>query len=287
MIAKGRLFASRRPPRVVNLVWVLTALVFVAASCGQSGSALPDSVVAEFDIENNSIADISDGQGLESVSRTDLLAVVGRAQQAGTDLRIVVAGPDDEFVSAESVVDRYGGSALAYQIDSNGFDAASRDMSGDQLNEAVEAAVNGRIAESASAFVGVVETFELSAPGASNRAWLLWLLVPSAAFMLWGAWSYFQARNRRIKRRVGFDERKWVLADWASQLGPELESLRPLVAVSPDPENQLRWQESDELVRKVVPALESATSIGELDAAEIRIGRTAIKLRDLRASLSG
>ena len=175
----------------------------------------------------------------------------------------------------------------AYQIDRNGFDAASRDLTGAQLNEAVEAAVNGRIADSASAFVGVLETIDMSSARSSNRAWLLWLLVPSAAFMLWGAWSYFQARNRRIKRRAGFDERKWILADWASQLGPELESLRPLVATSLDPENQRRWNESDETVRKVVPALESATSIGELDAAEIRIGRTAIKLRDLRASLAG
>ena len=177
MIARGTPIAQQNRGRVANVVWVLVALVLVAGGCGQSSSALPDEVVAQFDIENNLIADVSNGQGIERVSSADLLDVIARADQAGTELRIVVAAPDGEFVSAESVVNRYGGSALAYQIDRNGFDAASRDLTGAQLNEAVEAAVNGRIADSASAFVGVLETIDMSSARSSNRAWLLLSLI--------------------------------------------------------------------------------------------------------------
>jgi len=110
-------------------------------------------------------------------------------------------------------------------------------------------------------------------------------LIPAALFMLWGAWTYFQARKRRLKRQSEFDSRKKVLSDWAAQLGPEVESLRAGVVASSDDTAQQSWHEAREFVTKIVPTVDGAHTIGELDAAEMRIGRVAIKLRDLRRSL--
>ena len=104
--------------------------------------------------------------------------------------------------------------------------------------------------------------------------------------MLSGAWSYLQARKRRLRRHYQFVNRKAVLIDWAGQLGPEVESLRPIVAASPDNAAQRTWHDSREFVSSISTALAAATTVGELDVAEMRVGRTAIKLRNLRSSLS-
>jgi hypothetical protein len=247
---------------------------------------VPGEVAAQFDVANNSIADLTLGES-ETIPRPELMQSILRASAEGTVLRIVVAAPDGEFVSARSVVDRYGGTAISYQADRTQFEGASRDMSAGQLDRAVDAAkVQVDIGDSAAAFVGVIESEGLEERGRTfARTVLLLLLIPAGLFMLSGAWSYLQARNRRIKRHQAFTERRVVLTDWAAQLGPELESLRPLVAASPDDAAQRIWHDSQEFVTSIMPTLDAATGLGELDVAEMRIGRTAIKLRDLRRSL--
>lgn len=284
--------SQKSPSRSGGVVLALfAALVLLLSSCGSSVAPLDDEVARQFDIANNSIADLTNGEGVEQVPFDELIRVVARADQTGTDLRIVVVGPNSEFVPAESVVDRYGGTAISYQVDRTGFEGASKDLGGAVLSQAVNAAgVELDIGESASAFVSVLENQPdgvATTSSSSSQLWLLALLIPAAAFMLWGAWSYFGARKARIKRQTSFDERKWVLADWARQLTPELETLSPIVVASPDREAQRIWHESHDFVDEVIPSIENATSIAELDAAEIRIGRTAIRLRDLRKSLTG
>lgn len=268
------------------LFGLLVGLVAFLAGCSDASEPLPGEVVAQLDIANNAIADLTDDDS-EAVPRSELMQTVLRANAAGTTLRIVVAPSDGQLVSARSIVERYGGTALSYQADEDAFEGASADMSSEQLNRAVEAAkVDFAIADSAGAFVGVIENEGLDAPGRTlTRTLLLVLLIPAALFMLSGAWSYIQARRRRVRRQAAFAERKAVLTDWATQLGPELEALRPVVAASPDDSAQRVWHDSQEFVSTIGPTLESATSVGELDAAEMRIGRTAIKLRDLRRSL--
>ena len=285
------LLPPRWPVKLAKIAALFLSVAFVLASCGSSVQSLNEDAARQFDIENNLVADLTGGLGIEQVPLEDLLRVAARAQQSGTELRIVIAAPDEEFVSAESVVDRYGGTALAYQVDRTGFQAASRDVSDEQIDQAIDAAVAGSIGDSASAFVDALEELGIgsnstASTGSSNRAWLLWLLLPSAAFMLWGAWSYFQSRNKRIKQKVAFDERKWILTDWASKLAPEVEALRPLVAATPDSQAQTIWLQSNEMIGHISSDLESARSIGDLDVAEIRIGQTAMQLRNLRASLS-
>lgn len=261
-------------------------MTLVVPACAESSAPLPAEVAAELDIANNAIADLTDDEG-EQVPRPELMQSILRAQTAGTTLRVVVAPVDGELVPARSVVDRYGGTAISYQAGRTAFEGASRDMSSDQLERAVDAAkAEFAIGDSAAAFVDVIETEGLEEPGRSLiRTVLLLLLIPAAAFMLSGAWSYVQARRRRVSRRAKFLERKAVLTDWAAQLGPEVEALRPVVASSPDDDAQRVWRESQEFVSTIGTTLDSARTIGELDVAEMRIGRTAIKLRDLRRSL--
>ena len=176
---------------------------------------------------------------------------------------------------------------MSYQSGGAAFEAASRDMSAEQLERAIGAAkVEFDIGESATAFVDVIEAEGLDPLGRTfGRTALLLLLIPAGLFMLSGAFSYMRARKSRLKRQRQFVERKEVLTDWAAQLGPEVESLRPLVAASQDDSAQHTWHESQKFVESISNNLAGARSVGELDAAEMRIGRTAIKLRDLRRSL--
>ena len=266
---------------------VLTILVLLLSSCASDAEPLDTEVARQFDIPGNRIADLTPADGAEDVRRDVLLQTIADADAAGTALRIVVAAPEGEFVPAKSVVDRYGGTVISYQANRTSFEGASRDMSAGQLDRAIDAArLELDIGDSAAAFVDVIEVEGLEKRGASFLSKIIVpLLLVAAAFMLWGAYSYVTARNRRRKRQAAFEERKRVLADWAGQLGPEVESLRgPVVAADDAPSFQI-WQEAQEFVSTIVPTVESARSLGELDAAEMRIGRTAIKLRDLRSSL--
>lgn len=282
------MFSARSPRfRVVpKLLAAFVVLLGVMTSCSQSAEPPPADVISLFDVANNAIADLTP-EDSEVVPRNAMMQSVLRAKAAGTNLRIVIAAPDGEFVSAKSIVDRYGGTAISYQADRTSFEGASRDMSGSQLDRAVDAAkVEFDMGESAAAFVSVIESEGLQPRGRSTARWaLLLLLIPAGVFMLSGAWSYLQARKRRQKRHASFIERKAVLTDWAAQLSPEIESLRPLVVASPNDEAQRIWHDAQEFVTSVGPTLDAASTAGELDVAEMRIGRTAIKLRDLRRSL--
>lgn len=272
--------------RAAQLGLSLSALVLLLASCSDSAKPLDEQVSTQFGIANNAIADLT-AEGSHDVPADELRGSVERAHAAGTTLRIVVSAPDTDIVSAKTVVDRYGGTALSYQAVGAAFEAASSDMSADQLNRAINAAkVEFDIGDSASAFVSVIESESLVAPGRTfARTAVLLLLIPAALFMLSGAWSYMQARKRRLKRHTVLVERQAVLTDWASQLHPAVESLRTLVASSSDDAAQTTWHETQQFVYSISASLATATNVGELDAAEMRIGRTAIKLRDLRRSL--
>jgi hypothetical protein len=277
---------SRRSIKTIWLCLSLGGVLVLLTSCSESADPLPDAVIAQLDRTNNTIADLNaDGDELPA---NVLLQSVLRAEVAGTTLRIVVAAPSGEFVSAKSVVDRYGGTAISYQSERATFEGASRDMTGSQLERAVGAAkIQSDIGESAAAFTNVLESEGLEKRnGTLVRTALLLLFIPAALFMLSGAWSYLQARKRRLRRHYQFVNRKVVLIDWAGQLGPEVESLRPIVAASPDNAAQRTWHDSREFVSSISTALAAATTVGELDVAEMRVGRTAIKLRDLRSSLS-
>lgn len=270
------------------LLGLFVTFLLLLSGCGGSSSSLDAEAERQLEIADNGVADLAGDLGTEQVPTERLRQIISRAEEAGTDLRIVVAAPDGEFISAKAVVDRFGGTAIAYQADRTGFEGASRDLSAEQLDEAVNAAkVELDIGDSADAFVSVLERDGVESRTTSGaRPVLLALLIPAALFMLWGAYSYFRARKRRIRRQVTFDQRKAVLLDWADQLRPQLDDLGPMVVASPDLAAQKTWHESNDFVSSIMPVLSEARTIGELDAAEMRISRTAIKLRDLRSSLT-
>jgi len=287
-VTDNRLLLPTGLGALTKLIAVLAVFVLVGTGCSQAATPLDDEVARLFDIGGNRIADLTPADGAEAVPTDAIQQAIARADSAGTALRVVVVGPDAELVPAKAIVDRYGGTAISYKANDVAFQGASRDLSAAQLDRAIGAAKNELdIGDSAAAFARVLETEGLeSASGASTSRTIWWILLGLAgAFMLAGAYSYWKARKRRLKRQRAFAERKQTLNDWASQLGPEVESLREPVAASSDDLAQGVWRESQEFVSGIIPTLQAARSAGELDAAEMRIGRVAIRLRDLRRSL--
>ena len=274
------------PSRVVpKLCSVLMGLVLLAAACAETGT-IPGPVVQQFDLENNSIADLTE-RGAEQVPRLDLLRAANRARGLGTELRFVIAGVDDELVSASAVVARYGGTVLSYKANDSAFEAASKDIHSDQIDEAIiPAGQSSDIGSSAHAFVDVLERDGLRSPG---RDW--WpvvaglLLAVAVAFLPIQAFRFWRAHRRSAKRRRDFLERKAVLRDWAERVAPEVADLEGSVALGGEAAERT-LNEARELAGIIVAKVDEARSSGDLDAAEMRIGRTYIKLRDLRASLA-
>lgn len=252
-------------------------------ACG-STATLPDAVTRQLDIPNNPIATLSESTS-EEIPRLDLLQATARARSIGTELRFVVAGDNDELVNAKDVADRYGGTVLSYKSGDTDFAAASRSMDNDQLNRAIAAAgTESDMGASALAFVRLLEDEGIQAQRASVSPWIWLLLAFAAAFVIYQLLNYLRARKRAARRREKFQERKDILADWANRLVPEIDAVSPYAARL-DANGQRMLTEARDQVGNVVPALANATSLGELDASEIRIARTAIKLRSLRMTL--
>jgi len=272
---------------VSGFVAALMMLAMLLAGCGSDATPLDSEVARQFDVAGTSVVDLSSGVA-GAIPGDALLAAVEAADAADTKLRVVISAADGEAVPAGAIVDRYGGTAISYQAIEVGFEAASRDMSAAQLDRAVAAArTEVDIGESAQAFVNVIADEGLQPISSAFPRWLLWvLLIPAGLFMLSGAWSYFQARKRRLKREQDFLQRRSVLRDWAAQLAPEIELLAPATAAGADPSARATLDEATVFVQSIGPKLDAAQSLGELDAAEMRIGRVAIKLRELRRILS-
>lgn len=255
----------------------------VLAACG-STATLPEAVTGQLDIPNNPIATLSDSTS-EDIPRLDLLQATARARAIGTELRFVIAGDTDELVDAEAVVEEYGGTVLSYKSGDTVFFAASKSMDNDQLNRAIEAAGSeSDMGASALAFVRLLEDEGIQAQSSGVSPWIWVLLAVAAIFVLYQLWNYLRARKRAARRKAKFHERKEILSDWATRLVPEINAVTPH-AGRLDSSGQRMLTESRDQVSKVVPALAEATSLGELDASEIRIARTAIKLRTLRQTL--
>ena len=267
-----------------RLALVLLGVLSVLVSACGSDATLPDAVTRQLDIPNNSIATVSDSIS-EEVPRIDLLQATSRARALGTELRFVIAGDTDELVDAQAVADRYGGTVLSYKSGDPRF-TASGEMDGDQLDRAIAAAsAEQDMGASALAFVRQLEQDGGIQAGGSGVSWWIWLLLGVAiAFVLWQLRAYLSARKRANRRRENFLQRQDILRDWAQRLGPEVDAVQPHYARL-DPDGRRMLDESRSLIESVVPAVADATSLGELDASEIRIARTAIKLRTLRQQL--
>ena len=262
---------------------LLAAFALFVSACG-SDVVLPDAVTRQLDIPNNSIATVSDSIS-EEIPRIDLLQATSRARSLGTELRFVIAGDTDELVDAQAVADRYGGTVLSYKSGDPRF-TASGEMANEQLDRAI-AAASGEpdMGASALAFVRSLEEDGGIQERGSSVPWWIWLLLAVAiAFVLWQLRAYLSARKRATRRRDNFAHRQDILRDWAQRLGPEVDIVQPHYARL-DAGGRRMLDESRSLIESVIPAVADASSLGELDASEIRIARTAIKLRTLRQRL--
>lgn len=282
-----RTSAKRRAPRsnLVSFLVALMMLTLVGTACSPSTEPLDADVARQLDEAGVQIADLTGGLGV-AVPIESLEETIDAAQAAGTNLRIVVASPDGELITAKSVVDRYGGTALSYQAQQRSFEAASRDMSAAQFDRAVAAArLDLDIGDSAASFVDVIEAEGLMERGNSiARTAALLIGIPFLGFLLLGAWSFAQERKREGRRRQELVERQGELRTWAAQLTPEIDALAPSAARA-DAEARRVIDDCARFASTIRGKIDTATSLGELDAAEMRIGRTAIRLRELRKSL--
>jgi hypothetical protein len=267
-----------RLPRA--LIALLVGLAALASGCGSSAD-IPDVVRAQLDVPANSLATLSDATS-EEIPRFELLQAVARADALGVDLRIVIAGDDDDLVDAKAVADTYGGTVLSYKSGDVAFQAASENMKGDQLNRAVIAASTERdMGASALAFVRVLENEGLETEGTQwVRTVLLIAVVLGGLFFLYQLRVYLRARRRAERRRRQMVERRDVLLDWAQRLGADADALAADEGRM-DPMTAAVLKGARETIRRVQSGVESADTLGELDAGEIRLARAAIKLRNV------
>lgn len=284
MVSSPRTESAPLRWRVLALLGWSCALLLALAACGGGGD-LPDDVVAQFAVDNNAIADLTN-EGDERIRTADLLDAVGRARSAGTDLRVVIAASDGELVPPQDVVARYGGTALSFKANSTTFEVYSDDISDAQLFEATRpASEQATISGSAGAFVAYLQRQGIQANGFDWTRLLYVALVLALLFMLWQLWRFLNARKRRAKRKAEFMSRRSTLTEWGGQLRGEVVSLHQAIPLD-DTSARSTLDEVAVFAQSIEAKVADATNIGELDAAEMRIGRSFIKLRELRKSLT-
>lgn len=263
---------------------MLALLMFVATACGSPGS-VPDEVAAAFDVSGNWIADLTD-PGDEQFDPQLLLASIGQARGLGTDLRVVVVGSQDERPSPRAIVDKYGGTVLVYKANDGEFFAHSADMSTDQVARAAQGSASNQptISDSVDGFVRTIGAEGIDGSSLFDTL-LRWVLLPLAAlFMIIMLLRYLRARKSAQNRVGKFEERRRSLFDWAGQLPSEIDALRGAVALAGD-ESRSTLGEVEDFAAGIGDKISSAENMGELDAAEMRLGRAFIKLRDLRKAV--
>ena len=261
---------------------IIVAIVVAGAGCGGSGGDVPADVAAQLDVPDETLAVLGDSSA-ERIPRIELREATVLADALDAELRIVVAGDGQDLVDAEAVADAYGGTVLSYKAGDVAFQAASTELETEQLNRATAAAGDERdMGASALAFVDVLEDEGPEFKSTSLTTVLLWVLfIVAALFVLWQALAYWRARKRAARRRRQFEERQRILADWADRLVPEIEQ----VAEQQGRLDATGRRTLDDTIAQVGAAREGiagATSLGDLDANEIRIARSAMKLRSLR-----
>lgn len=258
----------------------------VFAACGSSSDAIPEEVLATFDVEGSWIADLTE-PGDEPFDPQLVLASIGRARAAGTELRVVVVGSQDERPSPKAIVDKYGGTVLVYKANDGEFFAHSGDMPTDQVERAAQGAASDQrtISDSVAGFVRTVSSEGIQGSSIFDTL-LRWVLLPLAAlFMIVMLLRYLRARNGARKRTDQFLDRKRSLSEWAGQLPGEIDSLRGAVALASD-ESRITLHEVDDFASGIGSKIAAAENMGELDAAEMRLGRAFIKLRELGKAVS-
>lgn len=260
---------------------LFVAAALALAACSGS-SDLSAEVVRSLDIPGEAVAVVGDSIS-EPIPTTEILQAVAVARSAGTELRVVIAGDDVDLVDPTAVVDRYGGTVLSYKTSDLDFRTSSSDIDDGQLNRARDAAQVVGIGPSVTAFAGLLEEEGGVVPKPGNALrWLLWVgLAVCALIFFWqlGRFRSARARSKRLSR--AFDERQASLHEWVSTLKPEVDRLAPF-STRLDAAQLRQLDESKQFLESIDESISRSTSLPDLDAAEMRISRTAIKLRDLR-----
>lgn len=232
--------------------------------------------------------------GAENVDAIRLQAVVDRAAQADINLYIAVVANGSERVEAELLRDALGPSTVLvftpdiYRLATSDMCEASFIAARQQSNAELS---NGTADEAASAFVEAA-LLQPRCTASSGAPWLpLWLLIPLLllALGLLGGFLFRSLRKSRDAERRAreFEERREVLREWAFSLREPLTALNGPVTQAGNPQLSRMYNDALSIAQQSESDIARATEAPELDAAEIRVARAQMEVRELSQSLEG
>lgn len=277
-----------RSSKYLVALFLTAFLVFATSACSTSRNLEPlsEEVVSLFDADGGVIADLTEpGQGVEFVAHSELVQAAARAKAAGTDLRIVIVDKDSDLISAESVVAAYPGTALSFKANDPTWAFASSDISLDQLERAMQAATSQTseatshtsIADTALAFVEVIESEGIDRPSSLRVVLLAVAVVLAGAFFFWQLKRVFGKREREAQKEVDFDERRAALVERVGELRSDLDR----VMIDGDDADRSQAREHDSALSAVIESVNASSDVLEIDELEIRLNQTATKVAEL------
>lgn len=263
-------------------LFLVSALFLVVSACAtSSGGPLPDDVVALLDVDHRAVADLTvPGPGVEIVDRESLEQAALRAKSAGTDLHIVIVDKDRDLISADSIVSKYPGTALSFKANDPTWGFASTDINIGQLERAMQAGAGAStMAETATAFVGVIESEGIERPSKNNVILLTVLFLASLAFFIGRLMSFLSSRKRKETTQQDLDDRKAKLVEQVGSMRNDIAQ----IMLKGDDNVRAQTREHGQRITDLLDSVNSAQSVLEIDEAEIRLNTIAMKLNSLRS----
>lgn len=285
-----------RRPATAAFVAVFTCLALLFSTVTPALAATLDEVVESL---NATRVYVEEGGDADPAA---LEASVQRAVDAGINAYAVVLSSDGDGIKSKDIQAALGDNATVLLYAPTFYDFESLDVCGERFDEARSKAdteiTSGRSDAGVDAFItALIDTPEdascevaaADADDSGGSSWWQWLLVLLAALLLIALlWTLLRViMNGRAKAREAeeFEERRRILTDWAGTLRAPVTELQPHVAAAKSSSLAAMYNDALKVARESQGHLESATSLPDLDAAEIRIARAQMQIRDVRKGL--
>lgn len=274
-------------------------MVLLVGLLGASPAAAADleTVVASMATESVYIE-----EGSVPGDAAQLDAAVTKAKADDVDLYIAVLADDTSGVKAKAILEGVAAgrevtvllfSPTVYDFESSEicpprFDEASANADTAITTQNPDVAANAFVDELLALPDEVCESTDSDA-ATGGWPWWLWLLLFVAAIALvWFLASIAKAigRSRRRERdEIEFDDRRRILKEWAGTLRAPITELQAPVAQARSSSLASMFNDALKVARESDGELERATTLPELDRAEIRIARAQMQVRDVRKAL--
>lgn len=279
-------------------VTLLVSLLSVAAPAAAVANI--DEVVDQL---NATRVYVEDGADADTAA---IAAAVSRAQGAGINAYAVVLADDGAGIKAQNIQAALPDNATVLLYTPTLYDFESRDICPARFDEARSTADSAITTGSASAGVDAFVTALIAIPadpdcaaagdsgnadgsGNSGSSFWRWLLIALAALfliaLLWTLYKVLAGSRRRQREEQEFEERRRILKDWAGTLRAPVTELQPHVAAAKSSSLATMYNDALKVARESEGNLDRATAIPDLDAAEIRIARAQMQIRDVRKGL--